>query len=196
MKKSEEIKRILKEKKSTLSENFHVKEIGIFGSSARGEDTERNDIDIWVEFQRPIGFFKFLEIEGYLERIIERKIDLVKKLSNQGLENIFLRRLYLYKRILKYYGIGLVLSLIIILFSAITEVAAKKKEESKGTLSTTAYLGPKKRVAILNFEVKAPGAEDKIGSSMAEMLITALHNTDKYIVLERESQSFKDMLKE
>lgn len=100
------------------------------------------------------------------------------------------------KRILKCYSIGLVLSLIITLFTAITEVAAKKKEESKGTLSTTAYPGPKKRVAILNFEVKAPGAEDKIGSSMAEMLITALQNTDKYIVLERESQSFKDMLKE
>lgn len=100
------------------------------------------------------------------------------------------------KRILKCYSIGLVLSLIITLFTAITEVAAKKKEESKGTLSTRPYHGPKKRLAVLNFEVKAPGAEDKIGSSMAEMLITALQNTDKYIVLERESQSFKDMLKE
>lgn len=79
MKKFEEIKGIIKEKKSVLSENFHVKEIGIFGSSVRGEDTERSDIDILVEFQRPIGFFKFLELEEYLEEIIERKIDLVSK---------------------------------------------------------------------------------------------------------------------
>ncbi len=79
MKKFEEIKKILKEKKSALSKNFYVKEIGIFGSLVRGEDTERSDIDILVEFQRPIGFFKFLEIEEYLEGIIERKIDLVSK---------------------------------------------------------------------------------------------------------------------
>lgn len=94
------------------------------------------------------------------------------------------------KDVVKWYVLGL----IIILFSGSTEVVAKQKEVSKGTLTTTAYFGPKKRVAVLDFEVKAPGAEGKIGSGMAEMLTTALHNTGKYIVLERKS--LPDMLKE
>lgn len=94
------------------------------------------------------------------------------------------------KTIFKWQNVGLILSLIItLLFTAFTEVIAKEKEKPT-------YIGPKKRVAVLDFEVKAAGAEAKIGSSMAEMLITALHNTDKFIVLERESQAFKDMLRE
>ncbi|MDI6736082.1 MAG: CsgG/HfaB family protein [bacterium] len=93
------------------------------------------------------------------------------------------------KKIIKWYVLGL----IIILFSGSTEVLAKQKTQ-KGTLTTTTYFGPKKRVAVLDFEVKAPGAEGKIGSGMAEMLTTALHDTGKYIVLERKSLA--DMLKE
>ncbi|MEW6096642.1 MAG: CsgG/HfaB family protein [bacterium] len=102
------------------------------------------------------------------------------------------------KRIFNEYGIGLVFFLSIALFSVVTEVVAKEQsvKTQEGTLTKTPYLGPKKRVAVLDFEVKAAGAEAKIGSSMAEMLITALQNTDKYIVLERESQAFQDMLKE
>jgi curli biogenesis system outer membrane secretion channel CsgG len=90
----------------------------------------------------------------------------------------------------------LILSLNIIIFPAIKEVKADDREESVKTQEYTPYFGPKKRVAVLDFKVKAAGAEDKIGSSMAEMLITALHNTGRYIVLERESQAFKDMLRE
>lgn len=98
------------------------------------------------------------------------------------------------KKNLKWWTIGL---MFIILTTTITEVMAKKKEEAvKGTLTATPYFGPKKRVAVLDFEVKAPGAEGKTGSGMAEMLITALQNTGKFIVLERESEAFKDMLKE
>lgn len=98
------------------------------------------------------------------------------------------------KKSLRWYVVGLAVSLV--LFSCGTQ--AKKKEEpvktQEGTLTTTAYFGPKKRVAVLDFEVKAPGAEGKIGSGMAEMLTTALHNTGKYIVLERKS--LPDMLRE
>ncbi len=105
------------------------------------------------------------------------------------------------KRIFKWCSVRVILTVSIVLCTAITkDAAAKEKKElietQKGTSSTRIYYGPKKRVAVLDFEVKAAGAEAKIGNSMAEMLITALQNTDKYIVLERESQAFKDMLKE
>lgn len=105
------------------------------------------------------------------------------------------------KRIIRWYSnIGLVVSIIIALFS-VTEVVAKEKEklvnpQKDTSIKTPPYFGPKKRIAVLDFDVKAAGAEAKIGSSMAEMLITALQNTNKYIVLEREDQAFQAMLRE
>jgi len=92
---------------------------------------------------------------------------------------------------------GLIISLILTLFFMVNEVIAKEGAKiQKGTLTTSTYFGPKKRIAVLDFDVKAPGAEDKIGSGMAEMLITALQNSGNYIVLEREDKTFQDILKE
>jgi len=36
-------------------------------------------VDILVEFKKPIGLFKFLELEEYLSDLIGRKVDLVSK---------------------------------------------------------------------------------------------------------------------
>ena len=78
-KELKEIEKILKEKKPILAERFKVKEIGIFGSLVRGEKKRKSDVDMLVEFYKPIGFFKFLELEEYLEKIVGRKVDLVSK---------------------------------------------------------------------------------------------------------------------
>jgi len=74
-----EIEKLVKENKVLLTKQFKVKEIGIFGSVVRGEDKETSDVDILVEFEEPIGFFKFLELEEYLSDLIGRKVDLVSK---------------------------------------------------------------------------------------------------------------------
>ena len=80
MKKSiEEIKKIIQQHKKEMKEKYGVKEIGIFGSLVRGEMKEESDVDILVEFEKPIGFFKFLELEEYLSNLIGRKVDLVSK---------------------------------------------------------------------------------------------------------------------
>jgi len=42
--------------KDDIATRFSVSRIGIFGSVARGEQTEASDIDILVEFSRPVGF--------------------------------------------------------------------------------------------------------------------------------------------
>ena len=78
-KELEEIKKLLKKSKPILREKFMVKEIGIFGSLVRGEEKNKSDVDVLVEFHEPIGFFKFLELEEHLEEIVGRKIDLVSK---------------------------------------------------------------------------------------------------------------------
>ncbi len=76
MKTQEEIKRILAERKEEIKEKYGVKSIGIFGSFARHEQKEISDIDIIVEFERPIGL-KFVELADYLEQILGIKVDLL-----------------------------------------------------------------------------------------------------------------------
>lgn len=76
MKKREEIKEILKGFKPILRERFKVKQIGIFGSYVRGEESEESDVDILVEFSEPIGW-EFIDLMEFLEKILGRKVDLV-----------------------------------------------------------------------------------------------------------------------
>jgi hypothetical protein len=74
-----EIQNILRERLDELSQEYGVKEIGIFGSYVRGEVTSDSDIDILVAFSKPIGFFKFLELEELLSEWLGAKVDLVTK---------------------------------------------------------------------------------------------------------------------
>jgi predicted nucleotidyltransferase len=75
--KNEILSKLL-ELKPFLHSDFAVKEIGIFGSFSDNSFTETSDIDILVELERPIGW-KFFSLELYLEKIFNRKIDLVTK---------------------------------------------------------------------------------------------------------------------
>ncbi|WP_162343032.1 nucleotidyltransferase family protein [Cyclobacterium salsum] len=68
----------LRDLKPTLQRDFAVKEIGLFGSFADDSFDEDSDIDLIVEWERPIGW-KFFTLEIYLEKIFKRKIDLVTK---------------------------------------------------------------------------------------------------------------------
>lgn len=68
----------LAELKPALYKDFAVKEIGLFGSFQDGSFSENSDIDLLVEFEKPIGW-KYFSLEIYLESIFGRKIDLVTK---------------------------------------------------------------------------------------------------------------------
>ena len=70
---------ILKGLRPELHQKYHVKSIGIFGSLVRGEETGESDVDILVEFEQPVGFFRFLELEEFLGEKLGRKVDLVSK---------------------------------------------------------------------------------------------------------------------
>ncbi|HUV82490.1 MAG TPA: nucleotidyltransferase family protein [archaeon] len=65
------------EEQSLLKKEYQVKTIGIFGSYARDEQTETSDVDVLVEFESPIGFFKFMKLEDYLSEKLGLKVDLV-----------------------------------------------------------------------------------------------------------------------
>jgi predicted nucleotidyltransferase len=75
----EEIIKRLKENKEDLQKRFPIGNIALFGSYARGEETERSDIDILVEFNGPIGW-EIVDLQEELEKIFTGcKIDLISK---------------------------------------------------------------------------------------------------------------------
>lgn len=70
---------ILRSHRVTLQERYRVREIGIFGSFARGEQRRRSDIDILVDFDEIPDLFMFIGLADYLEEILRIKVDLVRK---------------------------------------------------------------------------------------------------------------------
>lgn len=74
----ESILSTLQELKPTLYREYAVERIGLFGSFLDKTNTDDSDIDIIVELERPIGW-KFFSLELYLEKVFNRKIDLVTK---------------------------------------------------------------------------------------------------------------------
>lgn len=71
-----EIENRLVELKPMLYRDFFVRKIGYFGSFARNEQTEESDIDILVEFEKPLGW-EFFDLQDLLEKELHRKVDLV-----------------------------------------------------------------------------------------------------------------------
>lgn len=79
MKFLQEIQAVLSAYKEELRNQYKVKEMGIFGSFVRNEQGEKSDIDIIVEFEEVLDLLKFIELERYLEEILQVKVDLVRK---------------------------------------------------------------------------------------------------------------------
>jgi uncharacterized protein len=69
-------KRILAEKKQLAF--YGVKNIGLFGSFVRGDQTPLSDIDILAEFTpEKHTFDNFMEVAFLLEEILGRKVELI-----------------------------------------------------------------------------------------------------------------------
>lgn len=79
MLKNIEIKQIIKDHLAELHSNYAVSEIGIFGSYVRNEQTPQSDVDILVQFSKPIGFVAFMQLEERLQELLGTNIDLVTR---------------------------------------------------------------------------------------------------------------------
>lgn len=79
MTKLEKIRKIIKAQKISLSRDFDVDEIGLFGSYVRGEQKKKSDLDVVVEFSKIPGLIKFIKLENYLTDLVRIKVDLVRK---------------------------------------------------------------------------------------------------------------------
>lgn len=79
MKDIEEIKSKIREIMPVLMDKYKVKTIGVFGSYIRGEQKDKSDIDILVEFYEIIDLFTYIELEEFLSEKLGIKVDLVMK---------------------------------------------------------------------------------------------------------------------
>ena len=55
---------------------YGVRRLGLFGSYARGENTEASDLDFIVEFEKKT-FDAYMDLKAFLEKLFARKVDLV-----------------------------------------------------------------------------------------------------------------------
>ncbi|MGC8815257.1 MAG: nucleotidyltransferase family protein [bacterium] len=74
-----EIKEKLKELKPLLKEKYKIKEIGIFGSYLKGNQTKKSDLDILIDFYEIPDLWTFIEIQEFLSKKLKIKVDLVMK---------------------------------------------------------------------------------------------------------------------
>ena len=81
--------KILKQELPHLISEYGVKRIGLFGSYAKGMQKEDSDIDILVEFEKPIGL-KFVEFGEYLEKLLGTKADI---LTPAGIDGIRIKKI-------------------------------------------------------------------------------------------------------
>jgi curli biogenesis system outer membrane secretion channel CsgG len=94
--------------------------------------------------------------------------------------------------------VSLMVVFILSLFGAESVEARRRKKEEK-VEKKEVYTGPKKRIAVTDFENKVGGVwwndrSWKVGEGMAEMLITALVESGRFIVVERKE--LDDVIKE
>jgi predicted nucleotidyltransferase len=80
----ERITEVLRREYPYLVSEYGVRRIGLFGSFAKGTSSEASDVDIVVDFERPIGF-RFIEFTEYLESLLGRNVDVLTPAGIQGI---------------------------------------------------------------------------------------------------------------
>jgi len=88
--KKDEIINTLQVDKQFLKDNFGVVTIALFGSYAKGVESEDSDVDFMVDFTEP-SYSLLMGLYSYLEHKLNSKIEIVRKgphLSERFLNNI------------------------------------------------------------------------------------------------------------
>jgi predicted nucleotidyltransferase len=71
---------LLKIEQETLRRQFGVRRLALFGSTARAEANAGSDVDVLVDFDRPITLFDLVAVRQYLEKALGlAKVDVVPR---------------------------------------------------------------------------------------------------------------------
>lgn len=75
---------VLKEKRSeilALAERYGARNVRVFGSVARREETPTSDVDVLVEFADDRSLYDLVGLQQELERLIGRRADVLTEQS-------------------------------------------------------------------------------------------------------------------
>ncbi len=75
----EQALQIIQAHREELEKDYAVKSLALFGSVVRGEARADSDVDVLVEFSRPVGMFHFMRVQARLQDWLECKVDLVTR---------------------------------------------------------------------------------------------------------------------
>jgi predicted nucleotidyltransferase len=81
----------LKTQYSTLKDKYEIKSIGLFGSYAKDTNSDKSDIDIFVDMKPK--FLNLMALKELIEKDLNKKVDIVRLRKNMNP--------YLKKRILE-----------------------------------------------------------------------------------------------
>ena len=84
MRSTEQFIQLLSDFQKRRGSYYGITRIGIFGSVARGEQTEGSDVDIYYEGE-PLSLFKVTALKDELEKIFENPIDIVRVRDSMNL---------------------------------------------------------------------------------------------------------------
>lgn len=76
-----EIQGVFSASLADLSQRYHVRSLGLFGSRVRGDAGPASDLDVLVEFDVAPSLFGFVRLEDELTRLAGVQVDLVVKES-------------------------------------------------------------------------------------------------------------------
>ena len=96
----------IRERISPVCAKYGIRQAYLFGSYARGEATEKSDVDIRIEKGVNKNLETLLQVSGFrlkLEDALQKKVDLITLLPQQSLYDIF-RNKVLKEEILLYEG--------------------------------------------------------------------------------------------
>ena len=79
MKRIDEIVEELRRMTPALKRRYPIREIGVFGSYVRGEQTEESDLDVLVEFDDRVTLIDFAGLQQDLSDALGMNVDLVMR---------------------------------------------------------------------------------------------------------------------
>jgi len=79
MKTQAEVLQVLTQQKPLLLETYQLTRLGIFGSYARGEQTDESDIDVLVDYEKAPTLWRLIELRDYLSELFAIKVDVVTR---------------------------------------------------------------------------------------------------------------------
>lgn len=86
--------------KNLNKNKYEINKIGLFGSFSKGTQTEKSDIDIYIDFKEEADIFiNFFDVKYDLEDIFHKKVDIVTSGNLNGEYKV--KRVKEYKEMVK-----------------------------------------------------------------------------------------------